>query len=260
MNKLLIFYIFFISSATVLAEDRELAKLFTELDIDGTIVISSLHSGQSFIHNNTRASHRFTAASTFKVLNVLISIEEKAISGKDTVIKWDGHIYNFKAWNGDQTLESAFKISCVWCFQYLAHRVGAVKYSNYIHKLSYGKLREPFEETTFWLDGSLRISAIEQINFLKELYRRSLPFSRPAYELLQEIMVVEKTSAFIIRAKTGWATRMKPKVGWYIGYVETKEDVWFFATNININNKSDLPLRQQVTREALKVKGIIADV
>ena len=51
----------------------------------------------------------------------------------------------------------------------------------------------------------------------------------------------------------------KPQVGWYIGYIETKEDVWFFATNIKIISKKDLPLRQKLTREALVIKGIIKD-
>ena len=58
-------------------------------------------------------------------------------------------------------------------------------------------------------------------------------------------------------AKTGWATRVKPQVGWYVGYVETSNDVWFFATNIETRNEMDLPLRQKLTREALRVKGVI---
>jgi len=51
----------------------------------------------------------------------------------------------------------------------------------------------------------------------------------------------------------------KPQVGCYIGYIETKENVWFFATNIKISSKKDLPLRQKLTREALVIKGIIKD-
>jgi beta-lactamase class D len=110
-------------------------------------------------------------------MNTLIAIEEKIISEKDEVLKWDGHIYEIPDWNHDQTLESAFKVSCVWYFQELARRVGAEKYRSYLRKSAYGELREPFDETSFWLDGSLQISAIEQINFLKKVYLRTLPFS-----------------------------------------------------------------------------------
>lgn len=257
MSKFFIAFLAFLLSVPAVAEDQVLAKLFAQQGIDGTIVISSLHSGKTFTHNNPRASQRFSTASTFKILNTLISLEEKAISGKDDALKWDGHIYNFPDWNRDQTLESAFKVSCVWCFQELARRVGAEKYRNYLRKSVYGELREPFEETTFWLDGSLQISAIEQVSFLKKVYLRTLPFSAPSYEALRQIMLVEQTPAFTMRAKTGWAGRVKPQVGWYVGYVETPKDVWFFATNIEIRDEKDLPLRPKLTREALQAKEVI---
>ncbi|MFO1372620.1 MAG: class D beta-lactamase [Candidatus Competibacteraceae bacterium] len=244
-------------SLPAIAEDQVLAGLFSQQRLDGTIVISSLNSGKNFIHSDHRANQRFSTASTFKIMNTLIALEEKAISGKDEVLKWDGQIYDFPDWNHDQTLESAFKVSCVWFFQELARRVGAEKYRSYLRKNAYGELREPFDETTFWLDGSLQISAIEQVNFLKKVYLRSLPFSAHSYETLQQVMLVEKTPSYTMWAKTGWATRVKPQVGWYVGYIETPTDVWFFATNIEVHDKQDLPLRQQLTRDALQAKGVI---
>lgn len=190
-------------------------------------------------------------------MNTLIAVEERAVSGKGDLLKWNGEIYNFPDWNHDQTLESAFKASCVWCFQELARRVGADKYRNYLRELEFGELNEPIAETTFWLDGSLQISAIEQVNFLKKVYLRKLPFSMHAYETLRQIMLVEQTPSYSMWAKTGWATIAKPQVGWYVGYIETPEDVWFFAMNIEVGDKKDLPLRQHLTRDALQAKGII---
>lgn len=243
----------------IMAEDKEIANLFSQEGVTGTIVIASLHSGQTFIHNDLRANHRFTSASTFKILNTLISLEEKVISGKDDVFKWDGHIYSISDWNHDQTLESAFKVSCVWCFQELARRVGIKKYQSYLLESVYGELHEPFDGETFWLDGSLKISAMEQVEFLKKVYQRTLPFSKSSYETLYQIMLVEQTADFSIRAKTGLAGRSKPKIGWYVGYVETSKDVWFFATNIDIDKEKNLYLRLKLTREVLHKKGVIND-
>ena len=244
-------------SVQSMAEDKDIASLFAKESIVGTIIISSLQSGQTFMHNNFRANQRFATASTFKILNTLISLEEKAISEKDDVFKWDGHIYSISNWNSDQTLESAFKVSCVWCFQKLARLVGIEKYQSYLKQSSYGKLHEPFDGETFWLDGSLTISAMEQVEFLKKVYQRTLPFSTASYETLQKIMLVEQTPTFSIRAKTGLAGNIKPKIGWYVGYVETSKDVWFFATNMDVNDEKDLPLRLKLTREALQIKGVI---
>lgn len=101
MYKFVITFFIFLFSAQAVAEDQGIAKLFAQQGIDGAIVISSLHNGQTFIHNDPRANHRFSAASTFKILNTLISLEEKAILGKNDVFKWDGHTYAIPDWNRD---------------------------------------------------------------------------------------------------------------------------------------------------------------
>ncbi len=243
--------------AFVSAEDLAISTLFAQKNVDGTVVISSTKSGQTFIHNNVRANRRFSPASTFKVMNTLIAVEEKAITGKDDLFKWNGNIYDLPDWNHDQTLASAFKFSCVWCYQELARRIGAEKYRAYLKQSGYGELQSHFETTLFWLNGSLQISALEQVTFLKKIVQHRLPFSKAAYETLQQIMLVEKTPAYSLWAKTGWATRTKPQVGWYIGYVETPKDIWFFALNMEIRNEKDLPLRQELVRAALQAKGII---
>ncbi len=257
MRRSVLVFLAFLLSLPAAAEDQALARLFARHGVDGTMVIASLYSGQTFIHNGPRASRRFPAASTFKILNTLIALEEHAISGKSAVLKWDGHRYDLPDWNRDQTLESAFRVSCVWCFQELARRVGAEKYRTYLHRSAYGALHEPFEVTTFWLDGALEISAIEQVAFLRQVYQRTLPFSASSYDALRQIMLVEQTPAFTLRAKTGWATRIEPHVGWQVGYVEVPGDVWFFAMNIEARDEKALPLRQQLTRAALQLKGVI---
>ena len=257
MTKCLVCALLAVFSGQLIADEAALVKVFTRSGIEGTTVISSLSGKQTFIYNESRAHQRLSPASTFKIPNTLISLEERVISGKDDVLKWNGRIHGIADWNHDQTLESAFKISCVWCFQELAGQVGAERYRAYLQTLAYGELSEPFSETTFWLDGALTISAIEQVEFLKKLYQRSLPFSPSSYETLRAIMLVEKTPDYSIWAKTGWATRVTPAVGWYVGYVEAQTDQWFFATNIVAEHESDLPLRQQLTIEALQAVGVL---
>ncbi len=244
-------------SQPAIAEDSVIADLFARQGLAGTMVIASLHTGRTFVHDDLRAAQRFSIASTFKIMNTLIALEEKVVTGKDDVLKWDGQMRDFPDWNRDQTLDSAFKVSCVWCYQEFARQVGADRYQRYLRNSGYGDLRMPFDETTFWLDGSLQVSALEQVDFLRKVYLRTLPFSASSYETLRQIMQVEEAPSFAMWAKTGWAARAEPQVGWYVGYVETARDVWFFATNIEIRDETDLPLRRKLTREALQAKGII---
>lgn len=192
MSNRLIFIFAVLLPAFANAEDSVIAKLFAQEEVDGTVVIESLKSGQTFIHNDVRAAQRFSPASTFKVMNTLIAVEEGVIKGSSDVLKWDGHIYSLPNWNRDQTLASAFKVSCVWCYQELARRVGAKQYVLYLKRSDYGELQSGFSTTTFWLDGSLQITALEQINFLRKVVRHQLLFSDRAYETLQQIMLAKK--------------------------------------------------------------------
>jgi beta-lactamase class D len=239
------------------ADDADLAKLFQDRGVEGTIIISSLDGKMNYVHNSRRSETRFIPASTFKIPNTLIALEEGAVKNEKEVIKWDGKNKGFDAWNRDQTLETAFPVSCVWFYQELAKRIGNQKYLAHLKKLGYGNEKTNPDVTIFWLEGDLKISAKEQINFLKKLYAESLPYSKDNIILLKRIMIVEENPQFTIRAKTGWAMRTDPQQGWYVGYVETKGQIWFFATNLEIRKKGDDVFRKEITMAALIAKGIL---
>lgn len=239
------------------ADDDGLSGLFARERANGTLVISSLDGATTYVHDSIRANTRFSPASTFKILNSLIVLEEGAISGLDEVLVWDGRRRDVQDWNRDHTLGSAFKSSCVWCYQELARRVGAQKYRERVAGAAYGVLKEPFAGTSFWLDGSLTISAAEQVEFLRKVVRRSLPYRESTYDSLRQIMLVEQTPDYTIRAKTGWAASVTPQVGWYVGYVERQDATWIFALNVDIAGDRELPLRQRLARLSLQEKGII---
>ena len=68
-------------------------------------------------------------------------------------------------------------------------------------------------------------------------------------------MVVEQTPDYTIRAKTGWVGFEQPElpqIGWYVGYLEKNENVYFFATNIDIRNDNDPGNRMELTRRCFE--------
>jgi beta-lactamase class D len=239
------------------AEDAELASLFSDAGVDGTIVIVNLDGTERYVQNEPRAAQRFPAASTFKIFNTLIALDEGALSGLQAVFHWDGRFHDFPDWNRDHTIKSAYAVSCVWCYQELARRIGGDRYRAHLARAGYGRLQEPFDETAFWLDGSLTISAEEQVAFLRQVIQQSLPYQAWSYAGLREVMLMEQGEDYSLRAKTGWAARPTPQIGWYVGYIEKPGATWIFAMNIDMRGKEDLPLRQALTRASLKAKGII---
>lgn len=247
-------------SANLSAQELEISEIFSEYPIEGSIVVTSLKTSKRFVFNEHRARSEFTVASTFKIPNTLIALQENIVSSESDSFEWDGKKHDIASWNRDQTLASAFKVSCVWCYQKIAKTVGRDRYQKYLSTMSYGSLPSSFDIENFWLDGSLKLSAFEQIEFLKKLYRKDLPFDDHVFDTAKGIMLVESTSLYSLYAKTGWAPYDKEPVGWYVGYVDTGSDVWFFATNLEVRNSSDLHLRESITRRVLKAIGALPDV
>lgn len=254
---LLVLMLMVFCTTNLYAEDKDLADLFHKNKVEGTIVISSLDGTTVFLHNKERATTQLLPASTFKILNTLIALDEKVIANEQEIITWDGKDRGLSVWNKDHSIETALPVSCIWFYQELARRIGMKKYAKHLKAADYGNQTAGPEISDFWLVGDLAISAFEQIEFLKALYARSLPYDKEHQNLLNKLLLVKQTPDYTLYGKTGWATRIPQPHGWFVGYVESKGTAWFFATNIVITQKSDAKYRKAITIEALKRKGII---
>jgi beta-lactamase class D len=115
----------------------------------------------------------------------------------------------------------------------------------------------------FWLDGGkLRISALEQIGFLRRLAEGSLPFSPQAQEAVRRITIVDAAPDYILHAKTGWALRAaadgKHDLGWIVGWVERDGRRWFFAMNMDMSRgDADAAQRLPLARAILMRSGAL---
>ena len=207
----------------------ELEKFFQ--GSEGAFVLLDLNRNQYIRYNPKRCSERFLPASTFKIMNSLIGLETGVIPDENYVIKWDGTQYEIPSWNQDHTLKTAIQNSVVWYYQALARRVGKEKMQQYVDSVHYGNQDISGQIDTFWLEGGLRISADEQVEFLKRLYQGDLPFSQRSKNIVKQILVLEKTETYQLRGKTGSVQRITPHEGWFVGYLETQGNVYFFATN-----------------------------
>ena len=230
---------------------------FQDLDVEGSILIYDLNSDQIYQHNRDRNATAFLPASTFKILNSLISLETGVIPDEIAILTWDGVQRSIPGWNRDLNMREAFKLSAVWFYQVLARRVGHERMQQWVNKADYGNQNIGGEADIdkFWLEGELRITPQEQIQFLRRLYHNDLPFSEKSFSTVKDIMIVEQTPDYTIRAKSGvvgFEQPELPQIGWYVGYLEKDENVCFFATNIDIRNDNDLSDRMELTRRCFK--------
>ena len=240
-------------SSAISANNDGIDTLYDMAGIEGVLLISSLSGSVEYQHNAKKVTWANIPASTFKIPNTLIALQEGIIKNQAEIIKWDGVSREYEPWNSDQTLATAFSLSCVWCYQRFAVKIGKSTYQKYLNIFDYGNRKVGDDISTFWLEGDLRVSPRQQINFLRKVYLEELPIAANHFKTLKEIMLVENTADYKVWAKTGW----KGEHGWYVGYVEAAGKVWLFANYIKVKTKSDLALRKQLTIEALKLKGII---
>lgn len=243
-----------------LAQQINLGRHFQELGIEGSILIYDLNNDRTYQHNPSRNTTAFLPASSFKILNSLIALETGVISDEIAVLTWDGVEREIADWNRDLNMREAIKFSAVWFYQVLARRVGYERMQKFVAQSNYGNKNIGTKEDIdkFWLEGKLRITPQEQIQFLSRLHKNDLPFAKRSLSIVKNIIIVEQTPNYTLRAKTGWVRGgVTPEIGWYVGYLEQGKNIYFFATNIDIRNKNDIAARIEVTRRCLKDLGLL---
>ena len=233
------------------------APFFTERNVNGCFLLYDTKKKEHNCINYKRCDSSYLPASTFKIINSLISLECKAVSSIHEPIKWDGKIRNWEKWNQDHSMASALKYSVVWFYQELARRVGRENMQMWVDSVNYGNRKLGKDIDKFWLEGDIRISANQQIDFLKKLINNELPFDMKNQELVKQIMLIDSTEKYKIHSKTGWAMRASKQIGWLVGYVETEGNTWIFACNIDITQDSDSKYRKEIVYEILRKEGII---
>ena len=135
-------------------------------------------------------------------------------------------------------LKTAFKNSTVWYYQELARRVGGQQMKYWIDKANYGNTDTSGGIDRFWLTGGLRVSPEQQIDFLRRFRDNKLPFSQHSVDIVKNIMITKDTLNYVLRGKTGWGGHGDKDIGWYVGYIETKSQVYYFSNLVQMDSKA----------------------
>ena len=194
---------------------------------------------------------RVSPASTFKIPHALIALETGVVTPQ-TVQKWDGTKYtNRKSWEKAHTLESAIPNSVLWFFQRTAVRIGPERMHKFLETFGYGNTDTSGAPDQYWINGTLQISANEQVEFLKRFYARDLGVAAQHYDTVVRAMgepaggVQNATgihklaspwgSDVELTAKTGAGMARKDpeiRVSWLVGRLSVKGRHYIFASDI----------------------------
>ena len=242
-------------------EKSEFGSILDSLKVKGAILIYDVKNKIYYSNDFSWAKTGIIPASTFKIPNSIIALETGIIKNDSAIFKWNGEKRRFKKWEEDLTFKKAFQVSCVPCYQEIARKVGVKRMKSYLKKLNYnGMVFDTLTIDNFWLQGKSKFSQMQQIDFLERLYFSKLPISKRTEDVMKDIMQIEETENYVLSGKSGWGMRNEINNGWLVGYLETNNSVYFFATNVEKQetNMDEFPvIRLNSTKEAFRKLKLI---
>ena len=208
-----------------------------------SMVVFDTNNERYSVFNDSISRQQYTPLSTFKIASSLFAFESGTAKDTSFTIKWDS-IQNpfepglrnkepYKYWYRDQNLQSAYTYSVNWFYLNLHRMIGMNQMKKYITACNYGNGDFADDIDGFWLDGSLRISSYQQVEFLRSLYKETLPgFSAKAQKATRDLMLNVSDPTYKIYGKTGTGDLGNHKLlCWYVGFVEMSENTYIFAFN-----------------------------
>ena len=246
------------AAATGWEDKPELGELFRSAEVNGTFVLYDVTANTYIGHDKVRAEKQYVPASTFKIPNSLIGLSVRAVKSVDEVLPYRGDPNPFiKAWGKDMGLREAIALSNVPIYQELARRIGLERMQENVSRMDYGNKEIGGSVDTFWLNGPLKISAIEQTQFLAKLAQGALPFPQACQKSVREIVLLDQGENWKLYGKTGWQNAPDHGVGWWVGWLQKKDGhIYAFALNIDIKKASDASKRVELGKASLKMLGI----
>lgn len=226
-------------------------------EYEGSFVLYDLENDAWNIHDKERATLRVAPNSTYKIYDALFGLEEGVITPENSFIAWNGESYPFEAWNADQTLQSAMNSSVNWYFQTVDKQLGASDVYSYIQEIGYGNENMCGDFSTYWMESSLEISPIEQIELLTKLQNNSFDFDSENINAVKDAICLSSSDAGTFYGKTGTGRVDGQDVnGWFIGFIETADNTYFFATNIGAESDATGGNAAEITMSILSDMNI----
>jgi len=253
------------AAASECQEDARMAEAFRQAGARGAFVLLDGRTGGLACHDAARAARGFLPASTYKIPNALIALETGVASVWDFALNWDDkrdprQSWWPPAWAQSHTLATAMSNSVVWFYQELARRIGARRMQDYVDRFRYGNRNISGGIDQFWLSGALRLSALQQVDYPRRSYGGQLDASGRSVQVVKDAIVLEASEAYRLSGKTGWARLGEDdpnQVGWFVGYLERGQEVYFFALNMDMRKPEDGAARLALARQILRQRGLM---
>ena len=224
---------------------------------EGSFVLYDLNGDTWNVYDMEQATLRTAPNSTYKIYDALFGLEEGVIAPDDSFMAWDGTNHPFEAWNGNQDLFSAMQSSVNWYFEEIDKQIGGAAIQDYIRKIGYGNEIVNANLSSYWMQGTLKISPVEQVELLTALHNNQFDFAPENINAVKNSICLFSSESKNFYGKTGTGRVDGQDVnGWFVGYIETAGNTYFFATNIQAAENATGSKASEISLSILSHMGI----
>lgn len=222
---------------------------------NGAAVLYDPAANRYEIYNPDLAQTRRSPCSTFKILSSLIGLETGGIDPQDSTRAWSGETFWNADWNRDIGFPDAFRTSCVWYFREVIDEIGKGTMQAELDRLSYGNCDISDWEgrqntnnknpalTGFWIESSLRISPVEQVQVLERIFGEDSAHSEEAREALRQVMRLpdQEAGELAVYGKTGMGKAQGVVVdAWFTGFADADGRRVYFCVYLGETPEQDV--------------------
>lgn len=237
--------------------EKAIKSYFDEAQTQGVIIIKEGKNLSTYGNALARANKEYVPASTFKMLNALIGLENHKATTNE-IFKWDGKKRTYPMWEKDMTLGEAMALSAVPVYQELARRTGLELMQKEVKRVNFGNTNIGTQVDNFWLVGPLKITPVQEVNFADDLAHNRLPFKLETQEEVKKMLLIKEVNGSKIYAKSGWGMDVTQQVGWLTGWVEQANGKKIpFSLNLEMKEGMSGSIRNEITYKSLENLGII---
>ena len=224
---------------------------------EGSFVLYDLNGDTWNVYDIEQATLRTAPNSTYKIYDALFGLEEGVIAPDDSFMAWDGTNHPFEAWNGNQDLFSAMQSSVNWYFEEIDKQIGGAAIQDYIRKIGYGNEIVNANLSSYWMQGTLKISPVEQVELLTALHNNQFDFAPENINAVKNSICLFSSESKNFYGKTGTGRVDGQDVnGWFVGLLETTGNTYFFATNIQAAENATGGKASEISLSILSHMGI----
>lgn len=209
--------------------------------INGCVLFYNAAQKQGEVYQLDLTNRQASPCSTFKIVSTLMGLHEGVLKDVNSKMGYDGKTkYPFEAWNTDLNLKDAFASSCVWYFRKVIDGVGEEKVASTLEALQYGNcdiskwqgdgINGSPDVDGFWLESSLQISPMQQVQVLSKIFEEKAIFTDKERQILKDVMLVEENENYKVYGKTGTGYGDN---AWFVGMTEQNGENEYFALRLN---------------------------